>query len=237
MKYFILLILILLSFGCEASRNETTVPEHIQIFNKGTNYYFGLGTIVDVVKACNYFEQSAEMDYAAAQFNIGNCYRSGVGREKDITRAVNWYKRAIEHGNNSSLISLATINIYELHDETLYDHSVDLLKQAISANDDGVDHAYFILGTLYYSGKVLKQDYVKAMENYRLAAYKGNFTAIALLSHIFSEGLYEVDKDQIVAQEWRSIIENTYDHRNNKYWKYEEVLSTLYDKGIGVPSD
>lgn len=232
----ILWIFILLSLFSGASKSEITVPEYVRIYNQGTNYYFGRGGItVDKEKACDYFEQSAEMDYTLAQFNIGTCYRSGIGREKNITQAIKWYKRAIENGDANSSISLATIYLYEQEDITQYQYSIDLLRQAISANKYDVGYAHFILGSAYYAGKGVEQDYNKAMENYYKAASHGNASAIALLSHIFSEGLYGVKKDKVVAQEWKLIIENKYDHRSQKNWKYEELLQPLRMKGIGVP--
>ena len=60
-------------------------------------------------QAAKWYEKSAELGFAPAQYRIGNFYEKGIGVERDVKKAKTWYQLAAEQGNASAMHNLAVL--------------------------------------------------------------------------------------------------------------------------------
>ena len=86
-----------------------------------------------------------------------------------------------------SLILLVIIIF--LNSETKSELSIDTdLKILIAQSEEGNPDAKFYLGSLYYIGRELKQDYAKAINLFKEASERGNIAATFNLGIIYAKG-------------------------------------------------
>jgi len=229
------------TYGCQPDKMDFSgctleqIPESVKIYNLGTVYHFGLGeTEIDVVKACDLFEESAEMDFGLAQYNLGHCYRKGKGKQSNIQKAVYWLEKAVDNNVKNAKTTLGALYLYEATKPENYIRGAYLLQQA---KKEGSDEATLTLGTAYYGGLGVEQDYTKAIELYKEAAKKGNIGANALLSHIYVKGLYGLEPDIKKAKYWRDKFPFLDLSPKGEVYRVtvEEFIATAYKKGFGLP--
>ena len=60
-------------------------------------------------KAAEWYEKSAELGFAPAQYRTGNLYEKGLGVARDVTKAKTWYQLAAAQGNASAMHNLAVL--------------------------------------------------------------------------------------------------------------------------------
>lgn len=68
------------------------------IYDKGLAYEFGEGVAQSHTAAFELFKQSAEKNYAPAQYKLGVAYAYGQGVEKNPEIAAEWYRKSAEQG-------------------------------------------------------------------------------------------------------------------------------------------
>lgn len=86
-----------------------------------------------------------------------------------------------------SLVLLVIIILF--NDETKSELSIDTdVKILIAQSDEGNPDAKFYLGSIYYIGKGLKQDYSKAIDLFKEASERGNIAATFNLGIIYAKG-------------------------------------------------
>ena len=89
------------------------------------------------------------------------------------------------------LLSLALLLIFtiffnsEVKSELSIDTDIKILR---AQSEEGNPDAKFYLGSLYYIGRDLKQDYLKAIELFKEASEKGNIAATFNLGIIYAKG-------------------------------------------------
>jgi TPR repeat protein len=87
-----------------------------------------------------------------------------------------------------SLTLLVIITIF-FNSEAKSELSIDTdLKILIAQSEEGNPDAKFYLGSLYYIGRELKQDYSKAIELFKEASDRGNIAATFNLGIIYAKG-------------------------------------------------
>ena len=70
-------------------------------------YRLGKGVEKDEIKAFEYYENLAKLEFADAQHQLGNCFYNGIGTRVDVVQAECWYKKAVNNGNVISKNALA----------------------------------------------------------------------------------------------------------------------------------
>ncbi|MBW1965567.1 MAG: sel1 repeat family protein, partial [Deltaproteobacteria bacterium] len=73
----------------------------------------------------------------------------------------------------------------QLYKNGQYEQAFPLCREA---SEQGDSHAQFILGKMYYFGKGIKQDYVKAVKWYLKASEQGNAKAQNILGWMYNFG-------------------------------------------------
>ncbi|WP_425419655.1 peptidoglycan-binding protein [Oricola indica] len=130
----------------------------------------------DMAGAAKWYEMSAELGYAPAQYRIGNAYEKGLGVERDAATAKDWYQRAAEQGNVSAMHNLAVLYA------TGIDGTPDMASAGrwfLEAADRGVKDSQVNLGILSARGEGVPQDLAESYKWLALAAKAGDKDAEA----------------------------------------------------------
>jgi len=105
----------------------------------------------------------------------------------------------------------------------------DIAKlERLAEQGNAIAQAY--LGTLYFSGRGVPQDYAKAAAWEEKAAEQGNAIAQTFLGSLYAEGK-GVTKDYAKAAAWHEKA------AMQGYAESQFILGWMYDKGQGVPQD
>lgn len=130
----------------------------------------------DMEGAAKWYEMSAELGYAPAQYRIGNAYEKGLGVERDAATAKDWYQLAAEQGNVSAMHNLAVLYA------TGIDGAADMQSAAqwfVEAAERGVKDSQVNLGILSARGEGVPQDLAESYKWLALAAKAGDKDAEA----------------------------------------------------------
>jgi uncharacterized protein len=82
-------------WSVQANANDPLAQNYV-----GIHHYLGLGTKRNYKQAKDWFEKSAKLGFADAQYNLGAMYENGEYVQQDYINAAMWYSLAIEQGNN-----------------------------------------------------------------------------------------------------------------------------------------
>jgi localization factor PodJL len=129
----------------------------------------------DVKAAARWYEMSADLGYALAQYRIGNFYEKGVGVERDLDAAKTWYQLAAEQGNASAMHNLAVLFATEI------DGKRDMASAArwfLAAAELGVKDSQVNLGILSARGEGTEQNLVESYKWLALATKAGDPDAL-----------------------------------------------------------
>lgn len=69
------------------------------------NGWYGAGE--DTARACGFYLQAAELDFAAAYWRTGMCFLNGEGVEKNDATAFEWIEKSADAGAQDGLVSFA----------------------------------------------------------------------------------------------------------------------------------
>jgi uncharacterized protein len=154
----------------------------------GVLYAYGSGGVErNPAAAAKWYEKSARLGYAAAQFQAGLCYENGDGVAKNQTRALLYYHHAAEQGNPMAQFSLGYaylngervggINIQRSLEYFLEAEKTGLLVSALQAK------AQVMIGILYVSLRNEKE----AAEWLFKAQRSGDPTAVTLVKDFLND--------------------------------------------------
>ena len=188
----------------------------------GLEYILGSKVTQDYKKGAEWIKKAAEQGFAAAQYNLGQCYEKGEGVPKDLEKAKEWYAKAAAQGFDSAAESLKRLQsdtyvtqeeyernssyntaIVYFHNE-VYDKAIPIF---LSLAERGWAPAQCQLGTCYYYGKGVQQNYYKAFEWYTKAASQGNATAQYNMGTCYLYG-YGTTRNTAKAIEWYTKAAN-----------------------------
>lgn len=166
--------------------------------NLGWMFLKGKGVAQDTEKALALFRNAAERGNCIAMVNLGNYYE--FAEEQDDKQAVYWYRKAADSGDEKGLFNYANM----LH------HGRGIRrnrKKAFSIFSNLYAHGYrgtaFYMGLYYQNGDVVKQDYQKAREYYRIGALEDDRYCLCQLGVLYAQG-HGVPKDHHAAFDYYS---------------------------------
>lgn len=137
----------------------------------GKAYHNGEGAPKDLVKAANFFKQSAELDCELGAAWFGYCCRDGVGVQRDPDAAVKWYSLAIAKGRVNAMLNLGCM--YRDGNGVSRDYS-KAYEIFLQAANKGNAFAQAEVGALLYNGNGVARDVKAAVEMFKKAAEGGN---------------------------------------------------------------
>ena len=133
-------------------------------FYVGKMYYDGKGVKQDYIQASKWFTLSAEKGYAIAQYYLGHMYLHGNGVPKDLDEALRWFTLSVDRECNEARVALGDIlasDDYPAHD---YKRAYMLYN---AAKKDGYAPGYYKLGMMYFEGKGIPQNHIRASKLFR----------------------------------------------------------------------
>ena len=142
----------------------------------------------------------AEKDNADAQYNLGILYQKGLGVEKNPKTAFIWYKRASANGHTDAMYNLG---IMYNKGRVIYRSPKDALKWWKRSAELGNSEAQFNIAVEYFYGRNTGKDIPKALVWWKKSAQQGNKDSRAALYKVYSEGLYDVEKNIKEANRWK----------------------------------
>ncbi|GBC20845.1 kinase-like domain-containing protein [Rhizophagus irregularis DAOM 181602=DAOM 197198] len=148
--------------------------------------YLGIEINVDVNKAFELYQKSADLENEFGINNLGYCYQNGIGTDIDEKKAFELYQVAADLGNASGIDNLGYCyqngigtKIDEKKAFELYQKAADL------GNTPGIDN----LGYCYQNGIGTDISEKKAFELYQKAADLGNAFGMENLGYCYEKGI------------------------------------------------
>ncbi len=145
---------------------------------------------------CDALEEGAKGGNSYLELSYGHCFVSGGGRPKNYKLAEYWYKKAINDGEVSAKISLASLYLFHLDDNKKKQLAVDLLREPI---DKGYSKAMFVMGVAFHNGLGVDKDNSKALEYYKEAAEKWHKLGAAACYLVSKDNLYHLERGKLTA--------------------------------------
>jgi TPR repeat protein len=106
----------------------------------------------------------------------------------------------------------------------------ETLKCLILQADQGSEISQFQLGSMYYTGHGVPQDYKEAIKWYKMAAEQGNTKAQFLLGNIYHSGEH-------APQDYKEAIKWLKQAAEHGFGAAQVELALMYLQGQGVPQD
>tara|TARA_B100000212_G_scaffold154522_3_gene116240 strand:+ start:10688 stop:11137 length:450 start_codon:yes stop_codon:yes gene_type:complete len=110
------------------------------------------------------------------------------------------------------------------------DGANDFIAPVLAAANNGNATAQALVGTMYYYGYGLNQDYKKALLWYKLAAELGEVSAQATLGRMYYLG-HAVRQDLVQAHKWYDIASvnghedaGSYRHRVSEKMSHDQII-------------
>lgn len=157
---------------------------------------------------------------AEAQYYMGWIYDYEL-EENDETEkeSLHWYELAMNQGYLKAYIGVALNGFVESEEKAdeAVNEAIERGLLELSEEELGAD-GMLALGSLYYSGRGVEQDYEQARSLCLKSAELGNARAMILLGNMYING-YGVDLDYTQAYDW--------------YLKAAELGSAIAMKGLG----
>lgn len=156
----------------------------------------GVGIMPDI--GVQWYHKAIDQGYAPAMYNLALMYRNGIGVEHNILEAERLFFLASELGSRMSqqqLIELFyTPNDFE-HDDSVRTTFIERIES------NRYVAAQYDLGSRYYYGSGVEQNYKKAIEWWCRATVNGDPSAPFMLGMITYRGLFK-PQSQEIARYW-----------------------------------
>lgn len=153
----------------------------------------------DIAKAVQYVQDSADDGDIDGMLMLGGLYENGMGVPQNNDMAMAYYKGAQAMGCES-----ASINIQCLENKLAAAASGELpdwMSGYIESANNGDAMSQYSIGSFYYMGTVIPQDYEKAIEWFSKAAEQNNDYALYFLGECYKNGT-GVAQDLAKAKEY-----------------------------------
>ena len=160
-------------------------------------FYEGEGGGQNLFKAREWFEKSAEQDYAPAQYNLALMYYKGGG-EQNLFKAGEWFEKSANQGYSPAQYNLALMYYKGEGVEQDLFKARELMEE--SANQ-GYASARFFLALVYYEGEGGEQNLFKARELMEESANQGYARAQFFLALMYYKGRGG-EQNLFKAREW-----------------------------------
>ncbi len=126
----------------------------------------------DFPEALKWFQKAAQLNHPGAQYRLGDYYYLGLcNMKQDYSEAMKWYFKAAEYDYEDAEAKglLAQGHCYDAEND--YVNAFDCYMMA---SEQGNTEAQYWLGTYYFQGKGVPQNFVEALRWYRKAAEEGD---------------------------------------------------------------
>ena len=140
------------------------------------------------IEAVAWYRKSAAQGYPYAQNALGEAYRTGTAVVKDYNEAVHWYRKALDQGYLGAGSGLDKISQLFIRDNKRGNNVIFAKNERY-------------LGSIYWAGKGVTQDYKKAVIWWERAAEQKDSDAQYLLGVAYEEGK-GAPKDNDLAMYW-----------------------------------
>lgn len=144
--------------------------------------------------------------HSSAMAMLGELYYAGYGTEKNLTKALKWYRRAGKHGNLDAKYKAGVLYLQDT-DLRDIDEGVEFLSYASRRSHA---RSSYLLGKLYLSGDVVKED-IPMADEYLSKAYEQKDSATVKYAHILYQhpetkalplnNLYALVKQNVISLE------------------------------------
>ena len=160
------------------------------VYALGWIYQTGQGVKIDYNRAADYYKKAIVLGNETAMVSLAALIYSGKFEgDKEISNikeAIELYKRAAAKGNGAALDALGLLALNKGVDGPANaKQAMDYFQKALDA---GNYQGAFNLAAIYWSGKSLPKDEVKAIELYQKAAQNGEVNAQSALGFIYANG-------------------------------------------------
>ena len=175
------------------------------MFEIGKRYTDGLGTQKDLAKAAQWYEASADLGYAPAQYIIGNFNEKGLGVEKNPEKAAEWYKKAAQGGNIIAMHNLAVLTATPNALSAEPDMN-EAFKWFGKAADYGVRDSQVNAGIFHTKGFGTEVNLVEAYKWFAIAAKAGDKDAANkrdIIENAIQPDQLEIAKS--LVEEWKPL--------------------------------
>ena len=166
-------------------------------------------------------------DNKDAQYGLAVCYANGNGIAKDEGIARQWLLKAADAGHVKAQLLASEWLIKGVGGSKDPEAGVKYCEKAALQDDP---EAIAVLGYYYFDGKIIPQDYPKAIESFSRACEKGSESAAYMLGYCYREGL-GVETNAVKAFEYFKLA----DERKSLPGAY--ALGVAYENGVGVTVD
>ncbi|CAM4213593.1 tetratricopeptide repeat protein [Shewanella livingstonensis] len=131
--------------------------------------------------------------HSSAMAMLGEFYYAGYGTDKDLDMALKWYRRAGKYGVMDAKYKAGVLYLQDTHLKDI-DEGIDYLEYA---SNRGHSQSSYLLGKMYLSGGMVKQD-IELADKYLAQAYKDkNLIAMDYGQQLY---LHESTKDLPLTQ-------------------------------------
>lgn len=179
--------------------NEKDCVTAEEMFALGDKYFFGKrGVVKDFVKAFDWYQKSAAMDYAPAQYALGFCYENGYGTKVNLPKAIELYYASAQKGYPEAQFCIGYCMEKGIGLEKNINEAFFWYKKAA---DQGHMTAQNNVGYCYKYGKGVDQNPVEAVKWYKKAANQGFPIAQTNLGICYLDGI-GVQKNRTEAIKW-----------------------------------
>jgi TPR repeat protein len=182
---------ILLSYVSDAQTVGLNAP---QLFDKGMNNLIGAGVSRNDLNAVDYIRRSAELGYVPAEVVLGSFYDTGFRLPQDSTQAVDWYKKAAKQDDRLADWLLGRLYFAGRGIPRDLNAAESWLQKAVDQDDP---FGEYLMGMI----KLERNDYSRAAELFRKAAWQGLPQSQHQLGELFRQGR-GVDADKLEAYVW-----------------------------------
>lgn len=156
----------------------------------GMMYLEGVGVKQDDVKAFDLIKQAAEQGDAGAQYQLGLLYLKGKGVNWNFKKARYWTKKAANNSTDSIPEYVRNRTIKKKSKEGQQDYK-EAARWYIEAGKHGDLESQEIIAVMYYEGKGVKKDNIKAYKWALLAEKNGDKDFIKLKEKLEKEMDYK----------------------------------------------
>jgi localization factor PodJL len=194
-----------LEFGSDALKADVLNGNPAALFEIGKRYTDGLGTQKDLAKAAQWYEASADLGYAPAQYIIGNFNEKGLGVEKNPEKAAEWYKKAAQGGNIIAMHNLAVLTATPNALSAEPDMN-EAFKWFGKAADYGVRDSQVNAGIFHTKGFGTEVNLVEAYKWFAIAAKAGDKDAANkrdIIENAIQPDQLEIAKS--LVEEWKPL--------------------------------
>jgi localization factor PodJL len=159
------------TIGPESLRNAALAGDRIAAFEIAARYAEGRGVVPNMKTAVAWYERSASLGLAPAQYRLGSIYEKGLGVPRDLAKAQEWYRQAADAGNVKAMHNLAVLYAEGAGGDPDLENAAALFRQAA---ERGVRDSQFNLAILNARGLGVPQNLVEAYKWFAVAATSGD---------------------------------------------------------------